>query len=259
MDSSAKPPNPGAILDPSAMASAAAPTQPLARAGDASMHHLAILAHEIRNPLAAIRNAVTALTAQEVSVGTAIRARRIIDRQLTLVMQVVDEVLERARSAIHTFPIRKEPVHLGDIVWLAIEACQPVIDAGGHRILLRLPSGPLLLDGDPTRLTQMLVNLLHNAAKYSKRGGAIVLGVKRRDKHWIISVQDNGVGIDSEELPRLFGPNSPPMRPTDPVRGGLGIGLSLVKQIVESHGGSVEAHSNGVGSGSVFVVRLPVP
>jgi signal transduction histidine kinase len=221
------------------------------------MDHFAILAHEIRNPLAAIRNAVSILDAHEAPARAVERARMIIDRQLNLITRLVAELLDGARSAIERLEVRKERVDLEKILRMAVEVCQPLIDARGHRLVIRLPPTALYVEADATRLVQVFVNLLENAAKYSDLCGEIVLSVERSGCETLIRVQDKGVGIRPEMLPHVFDQYMRAAQSSCAGRVGLGIGLTLVKHIVKLHGGAVEAHSAGPGSGSLFVVRLP--
>jgi signal transduction histidine kinase len=221
------------------------------------MEHLAILAHEIRNPLAAIRNAVSILAEQEAPPHPAEVARMIIDRQLNLITRLVDDLLLGARSTVAKLEVRKERIDLAKVVRMAVEACQPLIDAGGHRLSIRLPPGAMHIEADAIRLVQVLVNLLENAAKYSESGGEIVLSVERCGRGTLIRVHDKGIGIRPEMLPHVFDQFMRAGQSSSGGRAGLGIGLTLVKHIVELHGGSVEAYSAGPGSGSLFVVRLP--
>ena len=223
------------------------------------MERLAILAHEIRNPLAAIRNAVTILDERGAPASSAERARMIIHRQLNLITRLVDELLEGARSALATLEVRKERADLATIVRMAVEVCQPLIEASGRRLVVRLPDDCLHVDADTARLVQVFVNLLENAVKFSRASGQIVVSVERLDGTTIVRVQDDGVGIHPLMLPRVFDSFTSCGRSSTGGHRGLGIGLTLVKQIVESHGGTVEAHSTGPGSGSLFVVRLPGP
>jgi signal transduction histidine kinase len=221
------------------------------------METLAVLAHEIRNPLAAIRNAVSLLYEQEAPARPVERARMIIDRQLSLITRLVDELLLGARSAVAKLEVHKERIDLAKIVRMAVEVCQPLIDARGHRLIIRFPPGAVHVEADPTRLVQVFVNLLENAAKYSNSCGEIVLSVEHCGRETLIRVQDSGIGIHPEMLPHVFDRFRRAPQSWCGGRVGLGIGLTLVKQIVELHGGTVEAHSAGPGSGSLFVVRLP--
>jgi signal transduction histidine kinase len=221
------------------------------------MEHLVILAHEIRNPLAAIRSAVRILEEEEASECVVERARMIIDRQLNLITRLVDELSHGTDPTAAKLELRKERIDLARIVRIAVETCQPLIDAGGHRLVVRLPSGAVHAEADGARLVQVFVNLLDNAAKCSEFFGEIVLSVEHCGREIVIRVQDKGIGMHPDMLPYVFEPFMQVGYSLDGRRGGLGIGLSLVKRIVESHGGMVEAHSAGLGCGSVFAVRLP--
>jgi len=220
---------------------------------------LAVLAHELRNPLAPIRYAV-ALAKRE---GTRVTERRlqaqaIIERQVEHMSRLLDDLLDVSRITRGTLMLRRSPVDLASVVAAAQEAARPLIEARNHTLAVTLPQEPLRLVVDPVRLAQVLANILINAAKYTDSGGRIDLEAKRRDGELVIAVRDNGIGISAEMMPRvftLFAQASPAIERSE---GGLGIGLALVRGLVELHGGTVRAYSRGVGQGSEFVVRLPI-
>ncbi len=219
---------------------------------------LAILAHELRNPLAPIRNSLHILRLTSPNDPTAERVAEMMERQVNHMVRLVDDLLEVSRISRGKIELRKEPVEVAAVVRSAVETSRPLIEAGGHRLALAIPPEPLTLEGDPVRLTQVVANLLNNAAKYTDAGGRIWLTVRREGGEVAISVRDTGRGIPPDMLPRVFELFMQIDRQPSRAQGGLGIGLTLVKSLVEMHGGSVEAHSEGPGRGSEFVVRLPL-
>ena len=219
---------------------------------------LAILAHELRNPLAPIRNAVQILRAQGPLLPELTWATDIIDRQTEQLTRLVDDLLDVSRITRGKVELRKQRVDLATLVDNAVEASRPLIVSQGHELVVVIPPEPIYLDVDPTRLAQILSNLLNNAAKYMQQGGSISLSADRDDEQVVIRVKDTGIGIPSEMLPRIFDMFMQVDRSLERSQGGLGIGLTLVQRLVESHGGSVEARSDGPGQGSEFIVRLPI-
>ncbi|HXZ85555.1 MAG TPA: PAS domain S-box protein, partial [Myxococcota bacterium] len=218
---------------------------------------LATLAHELRNPLAPIRNSLLVLRAG----GTAANSTHVhdmIERQLSHLIRLVDDLLEVSRITSGKVDLRRERVELADVVRAALEASMPAIDAAGHQLELALAGEPLVLEADAVRLAQVLANLLNNAAKYTEEGGSIQLSARREGGSAVVSVRDNGLGIPPAMLPRVFDLFTQIDRTLGRAQGGLGIGLALVKRLVEMHGGRVEARSAGWGAGSEFVVRLPL-
>jgi PAS domain S-box-containing protein len=219
---------------------------------------LATLAHELRNPLAPIRNAVQIM---HLSRDEAMHrnARTIIERQLRQMVHLVDDLLDVSRISQGKVELRRETVDLSTIVATAIETSRPLIDAGHHELTVTLaPPRSLMVDGDVTRLCQILANLLNNAAKYTPDGGRIAVLMERDGAHASITVRDSGIGIARDMLPRVFDMFSQVDRSMERSQGGLGIGLALVKRLVEMHGGSVRAASDGLDRGCTFVVRLPL-
>ncbi|HYE38067.1 ATP-binding response regulator [Methylocaldum sp.] len=219
---------------------------------------LAMLSHELRNPLAPIRNAVEVLKQADVTPFHVDWARGIIDRQLTQLTRLVDDLLDISRLTCGKVTLKRESLELTTSVFQAVEASRPLIEANRHELLLRLSSNPVWVEADFARLTQVFSNLLDNAAKYTEEGGLIRLSVETDGARAVIRVQDNGTGISPLNLPHIFDLFTQEPRSLDRAQGGLGIGLSLVKRLVEMHGGEVEAHSAGTGTGSEFVVRLPL-
>lgn len=224
---------------------------------------LATLAHELRNPLAAILNALQVMRLRDSDDPQVRRPRDVIQRQTQQLVRLVDDLLDISRISRGNVQLRKELVDLNAIIQRAVEGSQPAIDANGHELIVKLPPGPLWLNADIMRLSQVFGNLLNNAAKYMEPGGRIWLtaersaGADRRDEV-IVRVKDNGVGIAAEMLPRVFELFTQVDRSLDRSQGGLGIGLSLVRSLLRLHDGTVTAHSDGHGKGSEFIVRLPL-
>ena len=219
---------------------------------------LAILAHELRNPLAPIRNSLQILRMTSARDSEAARIGEMMERQVNHMVRLVDDLMEVSRITRGKIGLRKEPVAIAAIIEGAVETSRPLIEARGHRLELEVASEPLAIEGDPVRLTQVVANLLNNAAKYTDPGGRISLTVRREGAAVVISVVDTGTGIPPEMLRRVFDLFTQGERNAERVEGGLGIGLTLVKNLVEMHGGTVAAFSEGTGRGSEFVVRLPL-
>jgi len=220
---------------------------------------IATLAHELRNPLAPVRNAAQLLQHQEAIPAEAQQARDVIARQVRVMARLIDDLMDVSRINQGRIELRRERVDLASVVELAVESSRPGILESGHELALRLPDVPVALDADSIRLSQVFVNLLSNAAKYTDRGGRIELVAEVHDAEVRIAVSDNGIGIPANELPNVFAMFAQVEGALTRSRGGLGIGLTLVKHLVELHGGRVEAQSAGVGRGSAFVVTLPLP
>jgi PAS domain S-box-containing protein len=220
---------------------------------------LATLAHELRNPLAPIRNAIRILQLQGPPAPELQWARDVIERQMQQMTRLIDDLLDVSRITRNRLELRKELVELASVLHGAVETSRPLLDGSSHELSLSQPPEPVYIEADPTRLTQVFSNLLNNAAKYSEPKGRISLTAEYQGRDVVVSVRDHGIGIPPEMLPRVFDAFTQLDRSLERSRGGLGIGLTLVKQLVEMHGGSVEAHSDGVGRGSEFVVRLPTP
>jgi PAS domain S-box-containing protein len=217
---------------------------------------LALLAHELRNPLAPIASALHLMKGQ--GGGPEMEEERAMaERQVQCMARLIDDLMDVSRISRGKVVLRRELVDLGEIVARSAEAARPLMTERCHELTVSLPEEPILLDGDPTRLEQVLANLLSNAAKYTDPGGRIRLTAGREDGRGVVRVGDTGIGIEPSVLPEVFGLFVQVERRLDRARGGLGIGLSLVKSLVEMHGGSVTAHSEGPGRGSEFVVRLP--
>ena len=219
---------------------------------------LAMLAHELRNPLAPIRNAVQIFRAKGPAAPELQWATEVIDRQVHQMSRLVDDLLDVSRITRGKIELRKELVELGTIVESAVEACRPLIETWGHRLTVTVPPRPIRLHADPTRLAQVLANLLNNAAKYTNQGGQIGLSAELEGDEVTLVVRDTGIGIPETMLPEIFDMFTQVERTVARSEGGLGIGLTLVQRLVELHGGTVEARSEGAGKGSEFIVRLPV-
>lgn len=219
---------------------------------------LAVLAHELRNPLAPIRNAVEVMR-QLGSPDPRVRQMQdVVDRQTDQLARMVDDLLDVSRIREGKIELRRERADLLTIIGRAVETSRPLIDEGEHRLTLSLPTESLQVEGDIPRLTQALSNLLSNAAKYTEKGGDLQLAAEALDGKVSIRVKDDGMGIPADLLPRVFDLFTQADRTLGRAKGGLGIGLALVKNIVEMHGGTVRAASAGPGQGSEFVVELPL-
>jgi CheY-like chemotaxis protein len=218
---------------------------------------LATLSHELRNPLAPIRNALHVLRLAGGDEQTRARVVDTLERQTASVIRLVDDLLELSRINQGRIELRKERIRLTAVLRSALESSAPIIEAAGHELIVAEPSEPVLLNADPVRLTQVIANLLNNAAKYTERGGRIVLSARVFGSEAVISVRDTGIGIPADMLGSIFDMFVQVDPSRDRARQGLGIGLTLVKRLVELHGGTVEARSEGAGKGSEFIVRLP--
>jgi len=219
---------------------------------------LAMLAHELRNPLAPIRNAVQIFRRKGLPVPELQWATEVIHRQVHQMTRLVDDLLDMSRITRGKIELRKKPVELSEIVNSAIEVSRPLIEKWGHELTVTMPPRPVCLDADATRLTQVFMNLLNNAAKYTNRGGRIELVATLQGSQVLVSVKDDGIGIPPDMLPRIFEPFAQVERSRERSEGGLGIGLTLVKRLLELHGGDIEVRSKGPGRGSEFIARLPV-
>ena len=217
---------------------------------------LALLAHELRNPLAPIRNGLQVMRLAEGQPDVIAKARDMMDRQLSHMIRLIDDLLDVSRITRNKMELRRDRVSLADIVSNGVEASAPTVHEFEHELSVEVTEEPVVLDADLTRLAQVLSNLLTNSAKYTPRGGKIWLTAHHTDEEAIIQVRDTGIGIPSEALPTIFDMFSQVDRSAQRSKGGLGIGLALVKGFVEMHGGSVSAESED-GKGSTFTIRLP--
>lgn len=219
---------------------------------------LATLAHELRNPLAPIRNSLQILRMPRVDAETVERSRDMMERQVHHLVRLVDDLLDVSRVMRGKIELRKERIELATVVARAVETVQPLVESQTHQLSVRLPNDSLPLDADPVRLTQVVGNLLTNAAKYTEPGGQIWLTAERDGDMAILRVRDTGLGIAPHMLPRIFELFVQVDQAAARSQGGLGIGLTLVKNLVDMHNGTVEADSDGLGRGSEFTVRLPL-
>jgi PAS domain S-box-containing protein len=219
---------------------------------------LATLAHELRNPLAPIRNAVDLLGRFQEDASLIERATSIIGRQVGHMVRLIDDLLDMSRISQGKVQVRKERVELAELIRSAVETARPLIDAQAHELTVTLPPEAIWLRADPIRLAQVIANLLNNAAKYTAKGGHIWLTALRQGTEAVVSVRDTGIGIAAEHLSHIFEMFSQVAPALKRSQGGLGIGLSLVRGLIELHGGTVEARSDGLGLGSEFKVRLPI-
>ena len=219
---------------------------------------LATLAHELRNPLAPIRTGLQVMKMSGDDGEASERSRHMMERQVEHMVRLVDDLMDVSRITRDKVELRRERVQLTAVLGKAVETSRPLLDGMGHTVTLTLPAHPVVVDADPTRLAQVFANLLNNAAKYSERNGHVRLSVEREGGDAVVAVQDSGIGIAADQLHRIFEMFTQVDQSLEKTQGGLGIGLTLVKRLVEMHGGRVEAQSEGPGRGSRFVVRLPV-
>lgn len=239
-------------------------TEELARANEALKEadrrkdaFLATLAHELRNPLAPIRNALEIMRVASSSPEAIDRARDIVERQVGQMVRLINDLLDVSRITRGKLALKMEPCDIDEVIDTAVETSRPLLDEAGLSLVRAKRAGRLRVSGDRLRLAQVFANLLNNSAKYTEPGGSVTIGTKREGKHVVVHVRDTGVGIPKDVLPRVFELFTQVDRTLNRSQGGLGIGLALVKQIVSLHGGEVRAHSDGVGKGAEFVVRLP--
>jgi signal transduction histidine kinase/CheY-like chemotaxis protein len=219
---------------------------------------LATLAHELRNPLAPVLNAVELLSVKELPDDEVQWCRNVLDRQLKQMARLLDDLLEVGRIAGGRLELRRERVELGKVIETAIETSRHYIDAASHKLSVRLPTEPIFVNADSARLGQIFANVVNNAAKYTRPGGEIVISAVRENDRAAVTVKDNGIGIPPDLLPRIFDLFVQEEYSTGSESGGLGVGLTLVRKLVELHGGTVEARSAGRNQGSEFIVRLPL-
>jgi PAS domain S-box-containing protein len=230
----------------------------LAEADRRKTEFLATLAHELRNPLAPIRSGLGVMRLNRDLPAGMVRVREMMERQVTHMVHLIDDLLDVARISGGKLNLRMEGIDLNRVLASAVETSLPLIEAARHELVLDLPDATLRIDGDATRIAQVVSNLLNNAAKYTPAGGRIGLSLRAQAGQAIITVTDTGIGIPAHALDTVFEMFSQVGSGAERAQGGLGIGLSLVRQLVQLHGGSVEAHSGGAGSGSRFTVHLPL-
>ena len=221
-------------------------------------HFIATLAHELRNPLAPIRNAVSVLRLKGYDDPEMVWCQSVIDRQITHMARLLDDLLDASRMTIGKLELRREQVTLPQVLSQAMETARPLLDAARHTVTVQLAEPVAVVDGDLVRLAQVFGNLLTNAAKYTEPGGQITITSTNADGEVTVRVRDTGIGIDAPDLPRIFEMFGQVESALDRSEGGLGIGLSLAQALVEMHGGRVTAHSDGRGAGTEFAVTLPL-
>jgi signal transduction histidine kinase len=219
---------------------------------------LAMLAHELRNPLAPIRTAVQLLRLRELPEAQSARARDVIERQIQHLVCLIDDLLDVSRITRGMITLQFESVQIASVIARAVETVRPVIDSRRHDLTVSLPDELLSVAGDHTRLVQIIGNVLHNAAKFMEPGGRIALTVSREGSTAVIRIRDGGIGIPAEMVPKIFDLFTQVQTKAHSGQGGLGIGLALVRRLVEMHGGTVEAQSAGIGQGTEVTVRLPL-
>jgi signal transduction histidine kinase len=233
-------------------------TAELVDAGRRKDEFLAMLAHELRNPLAAVRLAAQLVSLPDLPQPQLAKSAAIIHRQVEHLVRLIDDLVDVSRITRGLISLRREPTEISSVVAQAIEASRPVIDAKHHTLTVSVADESLQVNGDPARLSQILGNILNNAAKFTDPGGRIRLSVARKADTVVINVVDSGAGISEEMLPRVFDLFTQVERPLDRTTTGLGIGLALVHRLVEMHGGHVMAHSDGPGKGAELIVQLPL-
>lgn len=219
---------------------------------------LATLAHELRNPMAPMRNVLEILKLRTSTAATHDWALQVLERQLKQMTHLVDDLMEVSRITQGRIELRRQPIDLAAVLKTAVEDARPMIEASSHRFEVILPHEPIIIDADVTRVTQVLVNLLTNAAKYTPKGGVISLRAERQRDDAVIWIRDSGIGIPKESLSTIFDMFSQLEPALGRSKDGLGIGLALVRGLVELHGGCIEATSDGLGAGSEFIIRLPI-
>ncbi|HYV20037.1 MAG TPA: ATP-binding protein [Verrucomicrobiae bacterium] len=219
---------------------------------------LAMLAHELRNPLAAMHNAVNVLRLSRSAPEVSVSMTGMLERQVRQMARLVDDLLDVTRITRGTIELRRQSVDLVHVLNQAVEDIRAFAGSLEHELRVTLPMQPIFIEGDPARLTQTIGNLLNNGCKFMNPGGVLALSLEREGTQAVIRVRDRGIGLDADQIPRIFDMFMQVNTSLERSASGLGIGLTLVKNLVELHGGSVEARSEGVGLGSEFVVRLPV-
>ena len=219
---------------------------------------LALLAHELRNPLAPLRNGLQVMRLANDDPAVVARTRAMMERQLKHLVRMIDDLIDVSRINRNRLQLRRSRTLFADVLKSAIETARPTIETREHKLSVSLPPEPVWLDADLTRLAQAFDNLLSNSARYTPQGGQIWLEATRHGKDLLVTVRDNGIGIPAESLPLVFDMFSQVQRGIEGASGGLGIGLAIVKKLVEMHGGEVTAESAGLEKGSTFTVRLPI-
>ena len=246
------------LNDPEATSSVISAYEALHEADRRKGEFLATLAHELRNPLSAIRNAVQILLQSGGEPRTVQAAAEIVDRQTGHMVRQVGDLLDVSRISQGKIELRKAQTDIVPVVNDAVESIRPLLEASGHELTIALPRKTIYVHGDPMRLAQVVGNVLNNACKFTEKGGRIWLTAETEGEEAVIRVRDTGLGIPAEQLGRIFEMFAQVDTPLESSHTGLDIGLTLVRQLVEMHGGTVEAHSAGAGQGSEFVIRLPL-
>jgi PAS domain S-box-containing protein len=221
--------------------------------------YMAMLAHELRNPLAAISNAVQVLRQPNGDAESLRSASAVLERQVRHMVRQVDDLLDVSRLSQGRIDLRREPVELGAVMRHAVEATRLLRESMRHELVLTLPTEPVHVHGDPIRLAQVMGNILSNAYKFTDMGGQVLLTVEREGAQVVIRVRDTGIGLAADQLCRIFDIFAQVDTSLERAREGLGLGLALARNLVDMHGGMIEARSEGLGRGSEFIVRLPVP
>ncbi|HZW73788.1 MAG TPA: HAMP domain-containing sensor histidine kinase, partial [Caldimonas sp.] len=232
--------------------------QVLRDAGREKDDFIATLSHELRNPLAPIRNAVNVLQHLPPDDARAAWCRDVIGRQTAQMARLLDDLLDVSRLTRGKVTLRVQRLDAATVIARAIEIAQPVIDGAGHELLVDLPEQSVQVQGDLTRLAQVFSNVLINSAKYTPPGGTIAVTAFARDAALVVKVKDTGIGIAEEHIDRIFDMFGQVESASSHAQGGQGIGLSLARRLVELHGGTIEARSEGVGKGSEFEIHLPL-
>ncbi|HEY0858912.1 MAG TPA: hybrid sensor histidine kinase/response regulator [Albitalea sp.] len=232
--------------------------QALLEADQRKDEFLATLAHELRNPLAPIRTGLQVLAKVPHDADQSVRLREMMERQVVQLVRLIDELLDVSRISTGKVVLKRERVDMRDVIEAALEASQPAVDAAQHELRVELPGEPVCVVGDASRLSQVVGNLVHNAAKYTPSGGRITVALSERQGEAVVSVTDTGAGIPPDMLEHVFDMFTQVNRTLDRAQGGLGIGLSLVRRLMDLHGGRVGVESPGLERGSTFTICLPV-
>jgi signal transduction histidine kinase len=219
---------------------------------------LSMLAHELRNPLAPIRNALEIMRLAAQDVESVTRQREMLERQVGVMVRLIDDLLDVSRITTDKLRIQPAPTSLREVIDAAVEVSRPLLDRAGVELRVELPDEPVLLVADRLRLVQVFSNLLNNASKFTEHGGRVDVTASREGGEVVVRVRDTGIGIPADGVPRVFELFAQIDRGMERSPGGLGIGLALVKRVVELHGGRVAVHSDGPGTGAEFTVRLPL-
>jgi signal transduction histidine kinase len=232
------------------------PGQDLCMTNEPKDLFLALVAHEMRNPLSAVSSGIKVLE-QRLPPAEHGDVLQMMNRQIEYLARLVSDLLDVSRVHQGQLLVSKTLIRMSDVVDSALEICRSAVERKGHALKVLLPEQPVVLNGDKQRLSQVLVNLIDNAAKYTPDGGEIVLSVCQEGAQVLLAVQDDGIGISAVEAPHIFEVFKQIKQKDGSHKDGLGVGLYLVKMLVEAHGGAIQAHSDGAGNGSTFLVRLP--